>query len=329
MNNNKKEKTYDFQLDPTKFGPQGIETEYFIVPGFENDKVNDYEKLKDEETREFEISAIFSKNFITSSKIKASLTKEDGSSYILILDGKKSELNSNFGKISFFKNKENELSLINFKCKTVSINEALNKFNLVITPIIDYISFKANIPIVIQEIICNDIKNGIINLNFTNPYHYINLKSTLFEFHPEMIKIYALYREAKNNRSFYYKFLCYYKILDGIFNKLRKDVDNLAKEKNIELPKITETVPDIIEINDYNKDFVGMKIKNIFKDVFRKFRNKIAHFFLYNGDMINLSDYKTQKKYIEIIYLIETCCNIVIKNQNLLYDNIKQRLSYK
>ena len=111
MNNNKKEKTYDFQLDPTKFGPQGIETEYFIVPGFENDKVNDYEKLKDEETREFEISAIFSKNFITSSKIKASLTKEDGSSYILILDGKKSELNSNFGKISFFKNKENEFQM--------------------------------------------------------------------------------------------------------------------------------------------------------------------------------------------------------------------------
>ena len=130
--------------------------------------------------------------------------------------------------------------------------EAKAKFHKVVTPFIDHLSYKANCPIHIPLISSEDVKNRCIMINYTSPYPIAKLNPHESHLDTKMIPIYALYREAKNSDSCYYKFLCYYKILrEGIYKHLRPDLYKLARERNIEIQKQKELVPDHPELKKF------------------------------------------------------------------------------
>lgn len=137
-----------------------------------------------------------------------------------------------------------------------------------------------------------------------------------------MIPIFSLYREAKNNPSQYYKFLCFFKIYEGI-NPLRASVIRRVKKKHITINIQKAIVPNHDAIKENHKQFIGKSIHNLFDNYFRKeFRIAIAHFTKNIEKPFNVSDYKTVKNIADNVILIDICCRELIKLQMELFKQI-------
>jgi len=117
-------------------------------------------------------------------------------------------------------NEQGELAGLKFKCKATSKNEAFNLFHSAISPGLDHLSYIADVPVVIEKAVCIDMKNKTTSLRYVAPYQTVTIPSEPQEPSELLMPIYALYREAKNNNSDYYRFLCYFKIMEGIYNSI-------------------------------------------------------------------------------------------------------------
>jgi len=319
----KENKLFDIEFYSEMLGPPGTKGEFLLSPVFGDQTDEDVmNKLNDTSLREFKVTASLSKRIEFDRKIEGSINVEDGDSFWLAKDEVlSSKLKTKVGIYRLFINKNNEISKIEYKCKTTSIVKAQNLFFSGITPLLDVISYKAGIPLIISRIICMDIKHAISSIIYESPHKPIAIPPFTETLIGEMFPIYALYREAKVNTSSYYKFLCFYKILEGIFSKLRPQLMKHAKDLGINLKCKKEVVPNHYLIREYNEDFIGIKIKKLFDDVLTKqFRDAVAHFVLRDGTLLNLTDYNTNRKFSSVLFLTEFCCRIVIDNQiNLFY----------
>src|ERR1035437_6815387 len=109
--------------------PEGIHGYYHVVPQFEGEKDNSLARLNDNEYREFQLKTLINKTSSYSLDINFNLDPEQGNSYLLIpeeYDGKKLskvKLYTSLGEFLFYKNKNNELSMITFDCKATSSNK--------------------------------------------------------------------------------------------------------------------------------------------------------------------------------------------------------------
>jgi len=218
-------------------------------------------------------------------------------------------------QLTFEKNSNNQISLITSKLKATSFNDACNKFLAEVYPFLDYLSYSADRPIVIDNILCKDLKNGLEWIRYITPYTGVVIESSTGEIYRELHPIFALYREAKNASSDYYKFLCYYKILEGIYKNLRASLNKGAKDAGKTINRKREQVPRHPELQKFHPQYIGQSIPELFNNKFRKeYRHAVAHFRLNNGSCLNLSDHNTVARYSNIILLIELCCRVVIGN---------------
>ena len=142
-----------------------------------------------------------------------------------------------------------------------------------------------------------------------------------------MVAIYALYREAKNNISPYYRFLCYYKILEGIYNKLRPEAMKRAKENRKRITKTRDVVPQDDSLESFGRTvYKGRSVKDVFDNVLApEYRNAAAHFSLSDGTLLNVSAYYDQGKFQNILELAEVCCRTAINSQNDIYNQIGEK----
>lgn len=302
--------------------PEGTHSHLYIVPQFDDEKTNSEWKLKDNEYRDFHLIASLNKSTSYSLNVDFNLNADHGNSYLMIPEeheGKKIlniKLYTPAGHFLFHRNKSNELSLISFDCKANNTTKALEKFYNGITPYLDYLSYKYNVPVSIDKVFCEDKKNGVTSISYVTPYIPKSAVVPPTEIPKEMIPIFALFREAKMATSPYYQFLCYFKILEGIYRKLRPELIAKAKLSNVLLDIKKEIVPPHPELLKFQPRYIGQSIYSLFQKEFEKeYRNAVSHFALKDGTMINLSDYNIIKKYQGIIALIEICCREVIENQ--------------
>jgi hypothetical protein len=129
-----------------------------------------------------------------------------------------------------------------------------------------------------------------------------------------MAPVYAMYREAKNSFSDFYKFLCCYKILEGLLGTLRARVFVYARDRNIELERPKEKVPDLPEISPRFQTYVGKSIKAFFDEVLTpQFRNAAAHFVTDDGEILNMSSPDHIGSYAEILFVTESCVRTTIE----------------
>jgi len=235
------------KLKLESLAPPGIKGELvFLYLTKDEKKENDQEKFKDISSRQFIVKAQLSKNsYIYEESLQASVNEMNGNSFLKVPEYVLySKVKTAEGEFNCLQNDVNELSGIEFHCIACSLQEAKSKFHKVVTPFIDHLSYQANCPIHIPLISSEDLKNRCIMINYTSPYPIAKLNPHESHLDTKMLPIYALYREAKNSDSCYYKFLCYYKILEGIYNHLRPEMYKKAREKNIEIQSQKEAVPD-------------------------------------------------------------------------------------
>lgn len=308
-------------IDREKLGPPGFPGVFIMLDIRDGDTRSDESRLKDNSERDFEITCSISKHHKFSDDISASVDKGSGGSFFLSPENvEEVRIVADGETFTFQKNQNNELSAISYKCVTKNLNEARSKFLTKITPFLDHLCYVANTPLDIDKIYSMDKKNNSMAINFFTPYPSLIMNTQQGALFREMIPVYALYREAKNSLSSYYRFLCYYKILEGIYKYLRPKLMKKAATQNIKIATTKEIVQQHDELQRFHNKYIGKPVKDLFDNELRtEFRDTVAHFMLNDDAILNVSDYYTDARFSNILLVAELCCREVIDRQNDYY----------
>ncbi|GBD88135.1 hypothetical protein BMS3Abin03_02070 [bacterium BMS3Abin03] len=310
-------KSIDIKIERNKLPPPSSVDYMVILDQIEGDTRKDENRLNDKSKRTFEVKALLSKALFFNQRVDFSIDEKAGSSFFVIPpNAVKMLIPNTFGVFTCYKNEANELSLITTNIEANGWEEAFQIFFKVVSPFLDHLSFLTNSPFIISKVFCRDKKNDYSVHSYEVPYYSVSINPDVKSIPNELIPIFSLYREAKNNVSSYYRFLCYYKILEGIFKYIRPQLFLLSKEKNITIQPVKEKVPDHKDLGHEHKIFVGENIRKIFDDYLtNQFRNTVAHYLLDDGSVLNVSDYYINTKFNKVLLLIELCVREVIVNQ--------------
>jgi len=296
--------------------PSGLLGELFVVYAREGDTPHtDRIKLSDKSNRDFFVKASLGKHSESRDDIRMSIPDGTGESYIKAHpDAVVTKLYTSTGEIFIKHNENRELSIAEYTCEATTVSEARDKFLSGFTPYLDHTSYIANIPIHITQIAIHDKKHETRSTIYTSPYSAVLLNPHAANIYNDLMPIYALYREAKNSNSPFYKFLCYYKILEGIYLSLRPKLFKLSSTKGVKITTIKEKVP----LNKYTEGrylkLVDEPIKKVFDERFQaEFRNKVAHFLLDTTVPLNVSDFGVFQEFGKEVGLIEACARVVVE----------------
>jgi hypothetical protein len=309
-----------------RLGYPGIPKELVLVPVFPDSKLSDHERLTDKNMRRFQLRALLGKHSSREGDISATITKNDGDSFVLADNAAVvSKLYSPVGEMFLHHNEKRELSLVEFECEAQTVSGAKGKFLEALTPFLDHLSFVANIPLHILRIVCIDLSHHIQSIEYLGPHASVKINPHASSLWEELFPIYALYREAKNNPSSFYKFLCYYKIIEGIYSWLRPELFKQAKSKSIVISKRKELVPKLYEPLPEQAALEGKPIKEVFDSRFRpEFRDQAAHFLLNENQPLNVSDFNINAKFSNELVLIEACVQVVVETHEAYLEEFQK-----
>ena len=316
-------------LPASKFAPSGISGDLIFVPHFDRHPISapvrdDRQVFSDNTERDFVVSCMFSTDMGFSRGIDGVVDPQAGASFFRAPTGMSGfKIHTPLGIFDLFVNSEGDFSGATLICRAHSLQEAKRLFLEGLVPTLDHFAYLGNTPFIIARTLVTDEKYKASSFGYTAPYKATELNPGSMSIHVEMMPIYALYREAKNALSPFYRFLCYYKILEGIYRHLRPAVFKKAVSIGKELSTTKELIPDDEELNKDHPKLIGRSIKDFFdNELTVDFRDAVAHYFLDNGTLMNVSDPTTTEKFLNILWPIELCCRTVIAQQEHYYDQL-------
>ena len=163
------------------------------------------------------------------------------------------------------------------------------------------------------------IKNQATTIDMIGPEPEMTLNPGATHLFLELSPIYALYREFKNSSSAYYRLLCLFKIMEGIFGVLRKKAREEAKALGITLSMPKERVPDHPDISRDLRYLIGKPIKEFYDNVLEKrYRDVASHFLVQKNVILQVSSAEDRNKFAEMTFVCDLCAHIVISNHEAL-----------
>lgn len=308
------------ELPADALGPAGIRGDLVVVADMENETRRDSERLNDVKRRPFKVAARLGKTALLTDGVKGDFGVEDGASYLVLPDqAVASRVRFSGGMMEFKKNASGEHSLLEFECESTTLNNAKTAFLEFALPFLDHRAYVANCPIFVQSIRVEDIDNQVQSIDYVSPYRASLIDQHIIEVPKDLAPVFAMYREAKNSHSDFYKFLCYHKMIDGLLGALRANLNTRARKLKIELQRERELVPDDPEIAQIFRKHIGTPIKSFYDNVLTpQFRNAIAHFITKDGGILNLSSPSTILSHAEIMYVSELCVRRLIESHQVL-----------
>jgi hypothetical protein len=312
------------QIPLDKLGPSGTKGELTVLAKFQDDQRSDSARLRDEEPRQFKLAARLARSFSLTDEIRGEFSKDDGGSYLIGLPG------AEFYRVvtgdcafEFKMNKQGEHSLIEFECTATNRAEARRAFYSSVLPFLDHLAYLANSPVVIATLKIEDVKNSCFTIDYVSPYRKATVNTHEALIYEDLLPVFAMYREAINSHSNFYRFLCYYKILEGLLGSIRAKVYSAAKANSIKVTLPNERVPDGPHISAENREHVGKPIKQFFDNTLTPlFRNAVAHFITDDGSILNMSSSEHIEKFESIIFISELCVRSVIENHKILLSQL-------
>ncbi len=141
-----------------------------------------------------------------------------------------------------------------------AIGEAVAKFHVATTPLVDHLSYVANVPIKTGMLRVYDRKNDVQRVNYVSPFQQVAVNNYFAEVRPELQAVYALYREARNSESPYYQLLCHFKIMEGV-DKLKSRLVKQARRRGVQLQTVDDVLPHHPDLADDLRQHVGTSVK--------------------------------------------------------------------
>jgi len=316
--------TPSLQIPADQLGPAGVRGNVHVVPIRQHETKYEEARLLDGTVRRFVTSALFGKSPAIADRISGQFTANDGASYLEApSDAVFLKFYAGQDTFTISKNQDGELSLATYECEATNELECRLRFLRGITPILDHLAYVANVSLFVQFVRVVDTENEITTIEYVSPYRKATLSPHFGTFAVEMQPIYAMYREAKNANSDFYRFLCLYKILEGVLLKMKADVNARAKKAKIALVHRKLTVPRHPAIDARFQRYVGTPLKVFFDHVLTKqFRDGVAHYILDTGTILNMSDPESADTYASLILITEVCVREAISNHESLLNQI-------
>ncbi|GJM43226.1 MAG: hypothetical protein DHS20C21_00680 [Gemmatimonadota bacterium] len=304
--------------------PPGISGTLVLLDSLDSDERTDEDRLHDSRARDFEVRLVLDRSLDFGAGIDARTDPALGRSLFAIPEPVRSvRVDSPDGAYVVHKNEDGHASCLSCSLRTTDPKDATRQAVASITRFLDHLCYTANAPVMVKKVIAIDTTNMLTHVSYTTPYAPVLVRPGEETVHREMFPIYALYREAKCSSSAFYRFMCLYKILEGVFRHLRPSLMRKARERGLTIETVSDTVPDHDEIRRFHPGYVGRPIKKLMDDELTPgFRNAVAHFRLESGSVLNPSDFEQDSKFTNMILISELSVRTVIDNQNSYYDQL-------
>ena len=252
--------------------------------------------------------------------LRADLTDEDGASFLrLPVHTGGLDVTISNGMLAIATNSDHEVSAIHFQCTASSSIEARKRFFEASLPILDKMSYELSVPIFLNSVRIEDVRNAVTVIEYVSPYAPIDFPLGSMTVEPEIKAIYAMHREAMNSASDFYRFFCYYKILEGLTGAVRAELFLRARQKSIQLTRRRLLVPETKIPNGPYEVHTGSPLNAFFNSVLTPvMRNALAHFMLDDGGVLNLSSAEHIDGYSAAIPVVKACARIATEDYQTL-----------
>lgn len=309
------EPIFSLQINADEFAPPGISGDLWAVqqkPGATEEDTR--LSLTDTAERDFEVKCSFSRDTGLSHDITAQTALEFGTSFFEVPEGTNPGWFESGGlRYEVVLNAQREIGGMRSYIRARSIAEARRMFSNGITPVLDLLAYVANAPLTVSSPSCHDQNHLTWVFAYTSPYRTKIVNPGQAVAFSELAPVYALYREGKNASSPFYRFLCYYKILEGIFHELRPRLFGRAKDVGVQITRVKELIPEDSELRLLSPELVGRSVKDYVDNVLQKrFRDAVAHFVLNTGRIVSPSDHEAVAEFSNVIHVTELCCRTVV-----------------
>ncbi len=313
-----------------RLGAPGIPQELHLVrgpaPGVPATPEQDRAALSDSSERDFTVVVHLGKEpgSFSSTSLDVSLDPAHGASLIAAPPGIELGFETTtVGKIETVANAKGEVAALKYRCRASSRKMVLTIYSDEVAPLLDHIAFSLDVPLFVRSITWFDEKNSVLSASFVPPFKTVAPHGEGF-FDLELRPLYSLYREAITSGSVFYQFLCYAKILEGVFRwylpKLRED----AKQRGMPSPYLRTRVEPHEELGAENQKWVGCGVEKVFNDYLQgQFRDAIAHFALESGEPLVTSSYLASGAVANNLLLARNCARMATTELGLLVRNMK------
>jgi hypothetical protein len=223
------------------------------------------------------------------------------------------------------------VSIVRLELETTSIAKARKTFQQAIASVLDQLSYAAQVPFQVVQVTVIDQKNQITTTEVNTPYPNFALTASFVSLEiPALAPAYAMYREAMNSSSPFYRFFCFYKILEGLLKKVKSDLYATAKRHSICIPRMEAKVPLINDMSADLKPYAGKSITYFFDNYLtNSYRKSMAHFMTDDGNILNLHELDAIASYSSVIHLTNLCCREVLNYYQACTTQIQAELGSK
>ncbi len=338
MSDTEKPKLIGISSDPTisipveRLGAPGAQLFLQAVPLLIGRDVAPEGVLTDKTLRQFVVSGRLAKEPSSvghNGKINGAFSRNDGDCYLRVPPGAvkiRIDTNRIDTQLDFFHVEPNtmgNLGLVEFKCSAASPSEARKKFVETVYPGLDHWSYAYNVAIFVATIRVFDVVHQSTHIAFAAPYRNQVLENLANDLFLEMKPIYSMYREAKNASSDFYRFLCLYKIMEGLLGKMQGNVCKQLKAAGVTPSKEQDIVPDDPHFPGDLKRYIGTSMKAFFDKVLTaKFRDAVAHLTTSNG-VLDVSSPAEIDRYAGLAFATDLCARVLINSHERLLAQLK------
>jgi len=149
------------KLAPGQLGAPGTHGALTVVPVFRGEEQADELRLTDTEEREFTCTVQLVREVSSKPDINGAFTANDGGSFLSPPTGTVAlEVSTVHGSFSIKSNGVGQLSVITMTLRAKGTGEAMAMFHAAITPLLDHLSYVANVPVKTGMLKVHDRKNG-------------------------------------------------------------------------------------------------------------------------------------------------------------------------
>lgn len=302
-----------FQLSAEKLGVPGSLIALHVVPQFSEAPHNDLEILTDNSERDFETAALLSKIPGLDAPLESHFTEANGGSYFVFAPTRIA-VDTPWGTVTVRKNARGEASMVKMNCRARSAIEALDHLQLACSAFLDNWAYEATAPVYLTRLRAYDLAHKSEVMRVTVPFRQMEINPSASQIPTPLRPILSLYREGLGSASAIYKFLCFYKILEGYFKRLKPDLAKIFRKASLPYPMPNDTVPFHQDLDAKFGTFVGQSITEFQNHLAPGFRDAVAHFEKDGLSPLIMSNPTEIFRFSVTALAVELCCRTVIES---------------
>ncbi len=187
------------------------------------------------------------------------------------------------------------------------------------------LSFQGNTPLHVDREILRDPESGWTRFWVLLPAAVARVGSFRVRLVSHLRPVYALWRESRNSRSYFYRFLCLFKIVEGLLESILPSVYKELKRRGKRFEAVKGVVPNDPHIKALTPEFVGKKFTRVRDELKGQYRHALAHFGLDHTAPLDLDDPKTRHEYERLFPVVDHIAAALIRDAERLFADLEDR----